>query len=965
MAGLWTLAALSLPSCLAATDDFAVPEVVWTTPSLDSSGSMPLGNGDVGVNLWVEADGDLLFYLSKTDAWSDHGRLLKLGRVRVAIDPNPFAAGRPFAQTLALQDGEIRIDAAPVAIRAWVDAHRPVVWIEVEAAEPVSVRALLERWRVAERRIEGRELFSAYGLAGSPEPVIERPDVLLPAAGDRVIWYHRNEHSTYPATLRIQGLEPLLERYPDPLQGRTFGAVLAGDGLRSAGDDALVTASPWTRTLLRVVALTAQTATAAAWVEQAQALADEAAAVDLETARTAHRAWWRQFWERSHVVVEDPAPVAAGEGIVPTHRPLRIGACSDAANRFHGLLKRARVFARALSPEEIAALASDWGAAPVDSAGLLGDWTFAQPVDGAYPNAVRPELPARIVGQVTTVDSELGPAAGLTGEGYLEAPFDPAFDLTDAVTLEAWIAPDELGPGGGRLLDTTTAGTSDGYLLDTYPGNSLRLIVKAGTLSYPARLTAGRWAHVAGTFDRRAGTARLYLNGREVARADTGPDLGENTGRSVGEVITRGYALQRFVSACGGRGAYPIKFNGSIFTVDPREPDEPFDPDYRRWGGPYWFQNTRLAYWPMLAAGDLDLMEPFFGMYRAALPFCRDRTRLYFGHDGAFYPETMTFWGAYATDNYGWDRTGKPISQVDNPYIRWYYDGALELLTLMLERYDYRPDEAFRRQVLLPTARAVIAFYDQHYPRDEQGRIRLYPAQALETWQDAVNPLPPIAGLRHVLDRLLALPADEITGDISDWRRLAGELPPLPTSAGDDAALLPAEQILGPMSNSENPELYAIFPYRLCAVGQPGVDLGRRTFAARRVKRTGGWTQDAIQAAWLGLAEEAARDVTANFATHHRGSRFPAFWGPNFDWVPDQDHGSVAMMALQSMLLQADGRRLLVLPAWPARWNVRFKLHAPWQTVVSGEVREGRLVHLEVTPPERRADVEVLGPATE
>ena len=33
-------------------------------------------------------------------------------------------------------------------------------------------------------------------------------------------------------------------------------------------------------------------------------------------------------------------------------------------------------------------------------------------------------------------------------------------------------------------------------------------------------------------------------------------------------IVTQGYVLQRFVSACAGRGAYPIKFNGSIFTMD-------------------------------------------------------------------------------------------------------------------------------------------------------------------------------------------------------------------------------------------------------------------------------------------------------------------------------------------------------------------------------------------------------------
>ena len=32
--------------------------------------------------------------------------------------------------------------------------------------------------------------------------------------------------------------------------------------------------------------------------------------------------------------------------------------------------------------------------------------------------------------------------------------------------------------------------------------------------------------------------------------------------------MTCGYTLQRWMNACAGRGNYPIKFNGTIFTVD-------------------------------------------------------------------------------------------------------------------------------------------------------------------------------------------------------------------------------------------------------------------------------------------------------------------------------------------------------------------------------------------------------------
>ena len=53
-------------------------DVAWETPSEDSSGSMPIGNGDIGLNLWVNPAGELVFYISKTDSWSENARLLKL-----------------------------------------------------------------------------------------------------------------------------------------------------------------------------------------------------------------------------------------------------------------------------------------------------------------------------------------------------------------------------------------------------------------------------------------------------------------------------------------------------------------------------------------------------------------------------------------------------------------------------------------------------------------------------------------------------------------------------------------------------------------------------------------------------------------------------------------------------------------------------------------------------------------------
>ncbi|MEI6673829.1 MAG: DUF5703 domain-containing protein [Verrucomicrobiota bacterium] len=427
------------------------------------------------------------------------------------------------------------------------------------------------------------------------------------------------------------------------------------------------------------------------------------------------------------------------------------------------------------------------------------------------------------------------------------------------------------------------------------------------------------------------------------------------------DTLTRDYVLQRYMNACSGRGGAPIKFNGSIFTVEktpgasPETPDG--NPDWRLWGGNYWFQNTRLAYWPMLATGDFEMMEPWFRMYRDALPLGKARVESYYKFtNAAVFPETVYFWGLPNNGDYGW-RNAAP--EPANTYIRRHWSGGLELTAVMLDRYDFTQDRQFVKDTLVPLADPLIAFLDQYWPkRDANGKIIMDPAQALETFQTAVNPLPEVAGLHHVLPRLLALSNDLTTeAQRARWTRLLKELPPVPVAEVAGVKLLRPAATFAASANSENPELYAVFPFPLYGVGRPDLAMARASYDKRTNHHNRGWCQDSIQAACLGLGEEAGRLVTARATIINTGHRFPVMWGPNFDWIPDQDHGNNILTTLQRMVLQTDGNKIYVMPAWPKKWNVTFKLHAPGNTTVAGTVRDGKLVALEVTPQSRAADV--------
>ena len=67
------------------------------------------------------------------------------------------------------------------------------------------------------------------------------------------------------------------------------------------------------------------------------------------------------------------------------------------------------------------------------------------------------------------------------------------------------------------------------------------------------------------------------------------------------------------------------------------------------------------------------------------------------------------------------------------------------------------------------------------------------------------------------------------------------------------------------------------------------------------------------------------------------------------------------MVGLQDMLMQAKGKHIYLLPAWPTDWDCDFKLHAPYNTIVQGTIRNGKLVDWNITPSSRREDVIIMG----
>ncbi len=460
----------------------AVNDVTWHSPGTNENDSMPLGNGDIALNAWTEQNGDIVLLLAKSDAWSENGQLLKLGRVRVRLTPNPFTSKGPFTQTLKLETGEVQIQCGKNLARLWVDANQPVAHVEIQTEQPVQMEATSEVWRTNNYHLNQRAVSQAgfFEWGNNPEGLDFNADTILPAQNDQITWCHFNSHSIYPLVFTRENLGSLLPKYPDLLLHRCFGVAMKGKNLTSGDNQTLKSTRDAKTFRLDLYALAGQADSPETWQAALNKKVASIAAINLKAAWKAHAQWWTDFWDRS-------------------------------------------------------------------------------------------------------------------------------------------------------------------------------------------------WIHVSGT-----------------------PDA---------DKVSQSYAIQRYMTACAGRGAQSIKFNGSLFTVGHGLPagksssEGDHDPDYRAWGNSFWNQNTRLIYWPLLASGDFDLLAPWFDMYVSALPLAKDRTKLYFHHDGGAFIETIYFWGLPNVNDFGWNNQSP---ELQSEWMRYHVQGGLEVLAQMLDRYDYTHDANFAKNNFAP-----------------------------------------------------------------------------------------------------------------------------------------------------------------------------------------------------------------------------------------------------------------------
>jgi hypothetical protein len=435
--------------------------------------------------------------------------------------------------------------------------------------------------------------------------------------------------------------------------------------------------------------------------------------------------------------------------------------------------------------------------------------------------------------------------------------------------------------------------------------------------------------------------------------------------------VGRNYQLFRYQLGCNAYGKYPTKFNGGLFTYDPSYVNEklPFTPDHRNWGGgTHTAQNQRLVYFPMFRSGDFDMLAPQLNFYLQALTNAELRTEVYWGHKGASFTEQIEQFGLPVAFEYGWNRPDYFPKGVEyNNWLEYQWDTQFEfgLMMLDLERYTGADITKY-----IPFIESGLTFYNEHYQYqakmrsrsvfDGDGHLILYPGTAVETYKMAYNATPTIAALKTILTRLLGLPGNYLTPESrAKWEEMLKRIPPIAFREKEGHKTISPAWTWSRINNQEFPQLYPVYPWGIYGIGMPDIETAVNTwkYGADRPNQKNhiSWHQDAIFCARLGLTDEAAAITVKKLGDS--GRRFPTFWGPGHDWVPDHNWGGSGMIGLQEMLMQTPDERIFLFPAWPKDWDVDFKLHAPGNTIVEGSLKDGVVTRLKVTPESRAKNV--------
>ncbi|RZL30243.1 MAG: hypothetical protein EOO96_18530, partial [Pedobacter sp.] len=284
----------------------AQENVIWNSQSHNSSESMPVGGGDIGLNLWVEK-GEVYLYLSRSGTFDENNTLLKLGRIKLKFSSNPFE-GKTFKQELVLKDGYAQINGSNIQIKVWVDVFNPVIYLDIKSNQKITTEASYESWRYEDRITKGKEN-NQNSYKWAPQGIVKTAKDEIAFKNNVVQFYHQNKAKTvFDVTVKQQGLEDRKAELFNPLKNLVFGGSMQGKNMIPAGnEDGTYLNTPFKSWKLKskspsqsqeiTIALNTSKADIQNWEQELKA-------VKINSNQKSSIKWWNDYWQRSFVYID-------------------------------------------------------------------------------------------------------------------------------------------------------------------------------------------------------------------------------------------------------------------------------------------------------------------------------------------------------------------------------------------------------------------------------------------------------------------------------------------------------------------------------------------------------------------------------------------------------------------------------------------------------------------------------------
>ncbi|GAA2377121.1 glycosyl hydrolase family 95 catalytic domain-containing protein [Dactylosporangium salmoneum] len=383
----------------------------------------------------------------------------------------------------------------------------------------------------------------------------------------------------------------------------------------------------------------------------------------------------------------------------------------------------------------------------------------------------------------------------------------------------------------------------------------------------------------------------------------------------TGDYLENVYYLATYMIAAGGQGNYPFHFINGVFRATQ---------DNTKWSNGYWYWNQRDVYNSLLASNHADLFATENKLYSRNFNALKAYTQTRYSIDGLWTPETM-----------GWD--GNARGTINSDYVNDIYTTGTEAAYNMYLQYRYTNDTAYLQSTAYPYMREVVKFYQSKLSRDAgTGRYYMASSNAHETYWDVKNAITDLAAVRLIFPLTIAV-SNQLGLDANlraGWQQVLDNIEPYKVSNG---AWLAYDPPTVQQRNGENVTSELIWPYDLTGIGAGDYQTALNSWNTRPNPYSNVWANDAVQAARLGLGDQALSGMKLML---QRYQNYPNGMTNNTNGV--FEYLGVHLAATNESLMQSYNDKIRVFPAAPNDSNFagKFTLLAKDGFLVSSE-REG------------------------